>query len=83
MRDMESTTSGGELRALREEADLSQEHVSYAMRTSPARLRLVERADLVDPATVRRYQGAVALLVGLRRAVGRKVVRAAREAAAV
>lgn len=74
---------GQALRARRQEADVSQEHLAYAMGTTVSRLRLIERTEMVDSAVARRYENGLAVLLGLRRAAGRRIARAAREAAAV
>jgi len=80
---MISGSTGRDLRAARESAHLAQEHVAAVLGVAISRLRSIERMDLVDTFTVAQYQRALAVLVGLRRQAGRRVVQAARMAAEI
>jgi hypothetical protein len=77
---MDTGIPGAQLREVRERAELSQEHVAYAAGWTVSRLRRVETAAAVCAEVAQRHAGAVSLLIGLRRAVSRRIVRAARAA---
>ncbi len=71
--------SGQELRVYRESYGFSCDEVAVVLGVSPAAVRRIEQAEIVDQVTWEKYERSVGYLRGLLRGMARRLTRAMRQ----